>query len=63
MACLDMRKMSVSEIAEMIELPLPTVSQHLTALKSEHLVVARKKGVKVAYNATELFSDGDVFMK
>ena len=53
MACLDVREMSVSEIAETIEVSLPTVSQHLGALKSKHLVVARKQGAKVFYSVAD----------
>ena len=50
MACLDVRDMSVGEIAEVIEISLPAASQHLAALKGKHLVVSRKEGAKVFYS-------------
>ena len=53
MACLDVREMSVSEIANVIELSLPAVSQHLAVLKSKQLVVSRKEGTKVFYSVAD----------
>jgi len=52
-ACLDVREMSVSEIAETIEISLPAVSQHLTTLKGKHLVTSRKEGAKVFYTVAD----------
>ncbi len=53
MACLDLRDMSVSEIAEVNELSLPAASRHLTALKNKQLVVSRKEGTKVFYGTAD----------
>jgi ArsR family transcriptional regulator len=53
MACLDVRDMSVGEIAEVIELSLPAASRHLAALKSKQLVVSHKEGAKVFYGTAD----------
>jgi ArsR family transcriptional regulator len=53
MACLDRREMSVGELAEAIESPLSTVSQHLSVLKNKHLVASRKEGQTVIYSPTD----------
>jgi ArsR family transcriptional regulator len=54
MDCLRTRgEMSVGEIAEAIEAPLSTVSQHLKALKSKYIVVSRKEGQTVYYRPTD----------
>jgi ArsR family transcriptional regulator len=53
LACLDKRELSVGEIAEILCVPLSTVSRHLSALKGKHLVVARKEGHKVFYSPAD----------
>ena len=53
LACLDMREMSVGELAETIGAPLSTVSQHLNTLKNKHLVASRKDGQTVYYRHTD----------
>jgi DNA-binding transcriptional ArsR family regulator len=53
MACLDRREMSVGELAETIESPLSTVSQHLSVLKNKQLVKSRKEGQTVIYSPTD----------
>jgi len=53
MACLERREMSVGELAETIETPLSTVSQHLSVLKNKHLVSSRKEGQTVFYSPTD----------
>ena len=45
--------MSVGEIAECIGIPLASVSQHLGALRSKHVVKARKQGQMVFYQPTD----------
>jgi DNA-binding transcriptional ArsR family regulator len=49
LACLDVREMSVGELAELIESPMSSASRHLSALKSHHLIASRKEGTKVFY--------------
>jgi ArsR family transcriptional regulator len=53
MACLDVKDMSVGEIAEVNGISLPAASRHLTALKNKHLVVSRKEGAKVFYSQAD----------
>ncbi len=53
LACLDRREMSVGELADTLEVPMPTVSRHLSLLKSKHLVKARQEGTKVFYSASD----------
>ena len=53
MACLERRELSVSELAEILDVPLSTVSRHLSALKGRHLVVYRKDGHKVFYSPAD----------
>ena len=53
MACLDRREMSVGELAECLETPLSTISQHLTVMKNKHLVVSRHEGTKVFYRPSD----------
>ena len=53
MACLDRREMSVSELAEALDIPLSSVSRHLTVMKNKHLVIARKEGTKVFYRPAD----------
>ena len=52
-ALVNQRPMSVGEIAEAIDTPLPTVSQHLRALRNKHMVAARKEGQTVFYRSTD----------
>lgn len=53
MACLDRREMSVGELAEALDIPLSSVSRHLTVMKNKHLVIARKEGTKVFYHPAD----------
>lgn len=53
LACLDKRELSVGELAETFGAPLSTVSRHLSALKGQHLVLARKEGHKVFYRPAD----------
>lgn len=53
LALLAKKETSVGEIAEAIEVPLANVSQHLTVLKSQGLVVARKEGQTVHYSLAD----------
>lgn len=53
MACLDIRELSVSEIAEAIDASLSTVSRHLSVLKGKHLVISRKEGTTVFYRPAD----------
>ena len=41
--------LSVSELAERLDAPMPTVSQHLKVLWSRGLLIRRKKGNQVFY--------------
>jgi len=47
LALLGKKEMSVGEMAEAIGVPLPNLSQHLSVLKSHHLVLTRKQGQTV----------------
>jgi ArsR family transcriptional regulator, virulence genes transcriptional regulator len=53
MACLDRKELSVSELAEALDIPLSSVSRHLTVMKNKHLVIARKEGTKVFYRPAD----------
>lgn len=53
LALLSKKEMSVGEIADSIDTALATVSQHLTALRNKHIVVARKEGQSVYYSVTD----------
>ena len=53
LAVLSQGEMSVGEIADSIGTALPTVSQHLTVLRSKYVVAARKEGQTVYYRATD----------
>jgi ArsR family transcriptional regulator len=54
MDCLSVKgEMSVGELAQAIEAPLSTVSQHLKALKSKYIVTSRKEGQTVFYRPTD----------
>ena len=53
MACLAEKEMSVGEIAECIDTPLSTVSQHLSVLRNKQLVESRKEGQTVFYSPTD----------
>jgi ArsR family transcriptional regulator len=45
--------MSVSEIVESMGIRLATVSQHLRALRNQHVVKTRKDGQKVYYSLSD----------
>ena len=53
MALVNEGRMSVGEIAEAIDTPLPTVSQHLRILRNRHMVVAQKEGQTVFYRTSD----------
>ncbi len=53
LALLSKKEMSVGEIADSMDTALATVSQHLTALRSKHIVEARKEGQTVYYHTTD----------
>ena len=53
MTAVSQGELSVGEIAETVDAPLATVSQHLGALKSKHMVEFRKDGKTVYYKATD----------
>ena len=53
MALANERAMSVGEIAEAIKTPLPTLSQHLGALRNEHMVKSRREGQTIFYETTD----------
>ena len=52
-ALLSEQSMNVGEIAKAIDTPLPTVSQHLRALRNKHIVASRKEAQTVIYRATD----------
>ncbi len=47
LALLGKREMSVGEIAEVTAIPLSNVSQHLTLLKAQNIVLTRREGQTV----------------
>jgi ArsR family transcriptional regulator len=53
LSCLERREMSVGELAETIGAPLSTISQHLSALRSKHIVASKKVGQTVFYTVTD----------
>jgi ArsR family transcriptional regulator, virulence genes transcriptional regulator len=53
LALLAKKEMSVGEIAEVIEVPLSNVSQHLSLLKAQNLVQTRKDGQTVHYSLSD----------
>jgi ArsR family transcriptional regulator len=53
MTAVSQGELSVGEIAATVGAPLATVSQHLGALKSKHMVGFRKEGKTVYYKATD----------
>ncbi len=53
LALLGKGERSVGQIAEVIRAPLPNVSQHLTVLKSQGLVLAQKEGQTVYYRLAD----------
>ena len=46
------KEMSVSEIAQALEVPHSNVSQHLRVMRSRHIVATRKDGQTVYYRLT-----------
>ena len=46
-------EMSVGELAERVDAPMTTVSQHLSALRERHLVTTRKDKQTVYYQLTD----------
>ena len=53
LALLARREMSVGELADIVGVPLPNVSQHLTVLKTGQLVRSRKEGQTVHYSIAD----------
>ena len=53
LALLARREMSVGELAEIIGVPMPNVSQHLTVLKAGQLVACRREGQTVHYHLAD----------
>lgn len=52
-ALLDRGELSVGEIVEGTGVSLATISQHLKALRMQHIVRTRKQGQKVFYSLTD----------
>lgn len=53
LALLAKNEMSVGEIADVLAVPLPNVSQHLTVLKAQNVVQNRKDGQTVRYRLAD----------
>lgn len=47
------KELTVSEIRDRLEIELPNVSQQLSVLKSNDLVVARKQGNNIYYSCSD----------
>jgi len=52
-ALLAKKEMSVGELAEIIEVPISNISQHLRTLKDRDVVRARKEGQTVYYSLVD----------
>ncbi len=52
-ALLGRREMSVGELAEIIGISLPNVSQHLAILKAQGVVATRKRAQSVRYRLAD----------
>ena len=52
-AILAKKEMSVSELAEIIGVPIANISQHLRSLRDRDVVKARKNGQTVYYSLTD----------
>jgi ArsR family transcriptional regulator len=50
---LKQREMTVGEFAEILDMPIANVSQHLKALRDHDIVTTRKEGQKVYYSLTD----------
>ncbi|MBD3688713.1 winged helix-turn-helix transcriptional regulator [Nanchangia anserum] len=50
LAMISEGEMSVSAIAEALERPAPSVSQHLAKLRAGHLVATRREGTTIFYS-------------
>lgn len=50
---LSRQEMSVGQMAEALETPAATISQHLRLLRDRHLVRARREGQTVFYNLVD----------
>lgn len=53
LALLARRELSVGELAQIIKVPMPNVSQHLTVLRAGGLVRSRKEGPTVHYSLAD----------
>jgi ArsR family transcriptional regulator len=50
---LENKEMTVGEFAELLDMPIANVSQHLKALRDHDIVTTRKDGQKVYYSLTD----------
>ena len=53
LALLARKEMSVGELAEVLAVPLSNVSQHLTVLRAQHVVLYRKDGRTALYRLAD----------
>ena len=44
---------NVSDLAEILELPQPTVSRHLKVLRERHMVIPERRGQSVYYSLSD----------
>ncbi len=51
--CLRDGEKSVGELAELLKIPQPNVSQHLAALRSQEIVVTRREGNTIFYSLAD----------
>lgn len=51
---LNERELNVSDLAETLGIPQPTVSRHLKVLRERSMVNARRKGQSVMYSVADL---------
>jgi DNA-binding transcriptional ArsR family regulator len=51
--CLHAGEKCVGELAEMLELPQPNVSQHLAALRARDIVTTRREGNTIFYSLVD----------
>jgi ArsR family transcriptional regulator len=53
LTALGEKEMTVGEFAELLDLPIANVSQHLKLLRDQNIVTTRKDGQKVYYALTD----------
>jgi DNA-binding transcriptional ArsR family regulator len=51
--CLHAGEKSVGELAELLDLPQPNVSQHLAALRARDIVATRREGNTIFYSLVD----------